>query len=161
METLIGFVSVAIAVIALRMETKRSRLAIQADVLFRLDERFSSEHMRKTRQTAAQKLTSGDLDNEELSDVLDFFSNIAFMVKADALDTQLAFDAFEYWLVRYWYASQDYVRQARQYDSGSWASVEYLVARFEQIKERQKAPRTVSADALKHFLTEEAGRKVA
>src|SRR3989304_2172143 len=96
LSSVVGLVSVVLAVAALWLETRRSRLAMHADMLLRLDERFCGATMRQQRQEAARKLLAGAMPNNDLGDLLDFFSNIAYMVNRSALDEVMAYEAFQY-----------------------------------------------------------------
>jgi hypothetical protein len=152
---IIALASVLVAVVALWLETRRSRLAMNADMLLRLDERFCGAEMRQARCTAAQKLAARAAVNNELGDILDFFTNIAYMVKYGALDAGMAYEAFNYWVLRYWYVGQDYIGAIRQTDPESWLSLAYLVQRFEAIKRRRRLPAVIAPESLSAFLVEE------
>ncbi len=155
MSVFIGLVSVAVAVAALWLETKRSRLATQADILMRLDDRFTSPTLRRLRRAASTKLLAGDAPNLELHEVLDFLCNVAYMVNEGALETRLAFSAFEYWTRRYWYAGQSAIAQERELDPGSWDSLERLLRKFERIRSRRRLENQFRPEEIEHFLQEE------
>ncbi len=153
--SIIGFSSVVVAILGLWLETRRSRLAMHADMLLRLDERFCGAGLRQLRQCAAQNLIAGAAVNNELSELFDFFSNIAYMVKRGALDASMAYEGFQYWILGYWYGGQDYIAGIRRTDPESWLTLEYLVQRFNQIKQARHLPTGVSPASIASFMQEE------
>lgn len=110
--------------------------------------------MRAIRRTAAKKLLKHQLHNNELSEILDFFSNIAYMVELGALDASMAYKPFEYWILRYWYNAQEHVTDQRRFDADSWKTLEKLIRDFERSKKGTRDYK--SNDSLRHFLIEEA-----
>ena len=155
MDTLIGFISVAVAVAALWLETKRSRLSMQADMLMRLDEKFTDNSVRNLRKAASKKLLADETNIVELCEVLNFFTNISYMVNHQALDQRLAYDGFEYWISRYWQAALASIQRERNFDPDSWGNLEKLVRKFERIKSKKKQTIVYSKEELNRFLVEE------
>ena len=149
-----GFASVVVAMVALWLESKKTRLTTQADILLRLDERFCCSEMRTLRGNASGKLLAGKLPNNELGDILDFFSNLAYMVNRGALDMELVYAPFEYWITGYWCAAQGYISKQRQFDPESWLTLENLIKRMELMKKSTEAH--LSDESLRAFLEEEA-----
>ena len=79
--TLIGVVVAIWAVIA---ENKRSRFALGVDLIMKLDDRFNSDKMRKSRRSAAISLLNGT--NNDATEVLDFFETIGYFIRRGAID---------------------------------------------------------------------------
>ncbi|MBN2043593.1 MAG: hypothetical protein JW757_01130 [Anaerolineales bacterium] len=149
--SLIGVATSLFAIIGLWIEIRSSRLALKTETALHLEDQFYSPEMVKTRQIAAKKLLEGNPYNHELSDVLDHFARITLLVKRKAIDRQLAYDLQEYWFVRYWLVSKEYVAAAREYDPYSWSAYENLVKYM-----MKKNPQEYSPQMLKQFLLEEA-----
>ena len=154
-----GLFSVTIAMIALVVQGRRSRIALQTDLLLKYYDRFYSPEMHKLRQTAAQQLLAGKSPNYELEDVLDYFGIIGALVERKALDHKLAYGLFDWWILRYWACAQEYIEARRQYsedpDPEMWAYLDRLVSSLRAYRERHKAP-AISKTALHRFLREEA-----
>lgn len=90
MDNLPGLLAVAVALAALIVETKRSRLTQQADTLLRFADRYTATLVRQTRRTATKKLLASSESNDELSDVLDFFILLGLSVERGTMDSCLA-----------------------------------------------------------------------
>ena len=158
-DALVGLLSVAVAIIALGIETRRSRISQQADIIIRLAERFKDPAMRELRRTAANKLIQRSATNDELSDVLDFFCILATLVKAGAFNLAFAYSAFDYWVSRYWQCAQEHVAMERKYDPDTRQSLDWLVRKFAKISRRSRIPVIFSTEVLEKFLREEAQRE--
>lgn len=154
-NTFAGFISVTIAVVALWLETRKSRISLQADILMRLDDKFATDSLRKMRQTACKKLLAGEKNNSELSEVLNFFTLLSYMVNENALEPRMAFLNFEYWSRRYWLISQEHIMKERSYDPGSWENFEMLLKKFDRLSREKGWDRPLSEDDLKRFMLEE------
>lgn len=154
-----GLVSATIALIALAVQRRRSRIALQTDLLLRYYDRFYSPEMHKLRQTAAQQLIAGTCPNYELEDVLDYFGIIGALLERRVLDYQLAHGLFDWWILRYWACAQQYVEARRQLaedpDPEMWAYLDRLVVRLRTYR-KEKGSREIPEKALQRFLREEA-----
>jgi hypothetical protein len=153
--SLVGIITSLVAIIGLLIELRRSRISLQTDTLLRLEDRFYSADMISTRIKAAQKLLRGELENEELSDVLDFFSTTTLLLERKAIDRDLVYNLQSYWMIRYWLAARDYVKAARELDYETWTNLQRWVERFMKI-EREKS---YSEEEIRKFLQTEARGK--
>jgi len=153
--SIVALVSAIFAIVALLVESRRSRIVRQTDLLLRLDEKFYGPENIKMRQNAAKKLLKEEFPNHELEDLLDSFSTVAMLVECKALDMDLTYLLFEYWIIRYWYSAQKYVRESRRFDPETWSTLERLVNKLvaERSKRGQPLP---SEEELLRFLKEEA-----
>lgn len=89
LTSIIGLFSAISAVVALLLESRRSRITLQTDLLLRLDEKFYCPEMTKMRQIAASKLLREEFPNYELDDLLDCFTTVAYLLERKALDMDL------------------------------------------------------------------------
>jgi len=151
----IGLFSAIFAVVAVWLESRRSRIALQADLLLKLNERFYGPQLLKWRQTAARKLLKEEYPNHELEDLLDFFWVVAKLVQRKAIDARLAYDSFEYWIVRYWQCAEKLVEESRRYDSESWEAVEQLSNKLAAERSKMTQPPLTKEERVR-FLKEEA-----
>jgi len=151
-----GLGAALVAIAALVLETRRARVTLQTEALLSLSERFDSQAMRKTRQVAASKLLGAEESNYELADILDFFSTIAFLRARGAIDRELAYNQFSWWVIRYWHAARNYVQARRAVDRNLWITLERFVTDLQK-RERKEgyAPDSYSPDMIRSFLMEE------
>lgn len=156
-STIIGLVTAIIAVGALILETRRSRVALQTEALLSLVEKMDSPEVKTFRMTAAQKLLAHEMPNYELSDVLDFFGTIAFLADSGAIDFDLTYKEFSWWIVRYWASAEDYIKKEREIDVQGWVTLEKVVKRLVLLEKKSGyPPESYSSEALHAFLLEEA-----
>ncbi len=152
-----GIITSLAAIIALILETKKARIVLQTEALLSLSERMDSQDMRRARQIAAARLLTSTTPNYEIADILDFFSTIAYLQEKGAIDKDLAFNQFSWWMIRYWRAAQDYVRARRQIDRQLWLTLERVVIDLQRREQKGGyVPDSYSAEMIRTFLQEEA-----
>lgn len=154
-----GIAVAIVAIVALVIEERRASITLQADLLLKLDERFSGCSMTEKRQTAAAKLLKKEEVNNELDDLLDYFDTIALLLEQKALNPKLAYRTHEYWIIRYWHSSADHIAKSRIRDPESWLTLEWLVNRLELDRVKTGQPK-LSSSELERFLKEEASYKL-
>jgi hypothetical protein len=150
---LVAFLGVLVALITLLFQTRRSRLALATESILSLTERVDSSWLRHLRRTAAGRLINHEEENRELSEVLDFFNTIAVLVDSKALNENLAFREFSWWMIRYWVCAKEYVVAERKTYPGAWKSLERVVTRFAMLERDWDNPLN---DHLQEFLQSEA-----
>jgi hypothetical protein len=154
-----GLFSVTVAVVALLLQGRRARIALQTELLLKYYDRFYSPEMHKMRQTAARQLLEGKSPNYELEDVLDYFGIIGALLERGALDHELAYGLFDWWILRYWSCAEEYVKARRQSsadpDPEMWAYLGRLVGELRRYRKKHGSG-AISKSALRGFLEEEA-----
>ena len=84
--------------------------------------------------------------NNELTEVLDVLSNVAYMWKEAALDLNLAYVSFSYWVLRYWDLVEDDIINYREtIDDEGWEHLQVLAQQFQKV-DQQRRPKTKPAD---------------
>lgn len=155
LSSIVGFVAVIVAVIALVIETRKSRFALETEVILMLTKRMDSGIVRSLRRAAAKKLLKGETPNFELEEVLGFFGTVAFLVESKAINPDLTFKEFSWWMIRYWLCAEDHVRKARITDPLCWATLERVVKKLAD-REQKAGYAPPSAEMLQAFLQCEA-----
>ncbi len=154
-----GLVGAAVAVITLVVGGRRSRIALQTDLLLKYYDKFYSLEMHHLRQVASQKLIDGESPNYELEDVLDYFGIIGALLERKVLDHRLTHGLFDWWILRYWYCAEKYVQSRRKDtddpDPEMWSYLEGMVKRLIAYRKKKDSPE-ISEIALKRFLQEES-----
>jgi hypothetical protein len=163
-----ALVSAGVAVLALRAEIARSRFVLNVELLFKLDERFHSSGWRKKRVAAATALFAhlerpeeeevievkkANVQEENADEVLDFFETMGLMVKRGALDTEIVWHTFLYWIDGYWNAAREYRARKQQGHPTAWQDFSQLRAQVLAIEKRKNPGYASAAPAT--FLREE------
>lgn len=123
-DTLAAWGAVAaalIAAVALLVESRRSRFALGVELLLKMDERFSSPEMIGLRRKAAVSLQAKAYDDVE--EILDFFEMIGLLVRKGALDEEMVWNTFSYWIHRYFQCAKSHIEEARQIDRTTWENL--------------------------------------
>jgi hypothetical protein len=151
----VGILAGPIAITGLVLEARRHRLALQTDLLMRLDARLGSVEVRSWRREAARKLIAGERANYELDDVLDFLGTISFLYERRAIDKDLAYRQFSWWLIRYWLCGREWVAEGRKEDPLWCDTLERVANKLMEVERRRGYP-PYSEDMLRSFLQDEA-----
>ena len=153
--SIFSIIAVLIALITLIIENRRGRLSLQADLLLRLEDKFHSAEAKVLRRKAATKLLKNKKPNHELEEVFELLSTITFFYDIRALDSNLVYKQFAYWIDRYWLSGKTYVEEeCRKYDPNNYGTLE-KVATFFIRKELKKGYNLYEAELLNSFLEEE------
>ncbi len=96
-----------------RVANQQALLSASVTLLDQLDDRWNSETMLAVRSGAAAGLLAND-PTSDVRTVLDFFRELALLVRRGAVDEELAAIKFYSPLAAYWSASRDYVEQSEE-----------------------------------------------
>ena len=175
-NAIIAFATAAIAFFAIlgliislkfsRSESKRARFSMGIDLILRLDNYFNRAEFRKIRNKAAKLLLSEGLhegaEMVPLDEVLNFFEMVALLTLRDALNDDVAWNIFFYYMHRYKLCAEDRIDTQRKKDTTVW---EHFIEVYERLKEVEKSKRGLSDKNLslsnkerKDFLKEESVR---
>jgi hypothetical protein len=146
---------VIVAVWGLISQLASSRFAISVDLLGKMDERFNSPGMLQKRREAATALLNKK-DNGEVDDILDFFETVGLMMHRGALDEEMVWNTFFYWVDGYWRSAQPYIQSERRDDPVVWTEVEYLEERCLAFEKRKVEGKGLGEVPIQEFLTYEA-----
>ncbi|TDV10972.1 hypothetical protein C7404_11988 [Paraburkholderia caballeronis] len=93
-------VGVIVAICVFTWQANRARYTMRIDLILKLEERFDSPQMRKTRADAARALQeSEDTDADAVGELLDFLEQIGFLVSRHAIDLEAVYEYFDGWIV--------------------------------------------------------------
>ena len=112
----------------------REQFKLGIDLILKLGERFDAAPMRIHRAAGARAILSKKATNDpDVSAVLDFFEEVAFLVRRGAVDVGAVYTYFSYWLDAYSCATHDY-----RSNSGSklvWEEIDQICASVEQYED--------------------------
>jgi hypothetical protein len=156
-------VGIIVAVIAIVVESRRSRFVSGVELIMKLDEKFESNEFRRRRARAAEHLKSDFKDGMEgqvaLEDVLNFFEMLGFFHRKGAVDSETVWHTFGTWVVSYYALSRDYIALCRQEDVAWYRELTSLyeaTKAFDQTERRHElASLAVSETDLAVFLAGE------
>lgn len=155
-SSIVGLFTALTAIVALIYEVRQSRISLQTEALLGLSEKMDSKEIREIRQEAARKLLAKEYPNSELSDILDFFGTIAFLCECKAINNDLAYKEFSWWMIRYWLASSEFIMAERQLDPKGWETLENVVNQlYEREKKEGYSDECYTEKSLQKFLGEE------
>ena len=108
--------------------------------------------MRRARKVAATSIK--EKIYTEVDDVFDFFETLGMLVKRGALDEQMVWSSFSYWILNYWWAAREHISKKRQEDRTVWSYFAWLYKRMTVIEQREGrsfSSLMPSEDALSEF----------
>jgi len=164
-NSVVAFSSAAAAMAALVValvtcfQLKHARFALGVDLVLKLEAQFDAPEMKTARSLAAKAL-SRDTNAVELEPVLDFFETVGALLKRRAVDGDLAWSCFSYWVLRYAALASDQIRARRKADLDQtyYQEFEFLVEQMERVEGKKRHLKSVppfSHDSLVSFLEEE------
>lgn len=93
----------------------------------------------------------------EVEDVLDFFDEIAFLVKKGALNKEMVWHEFYHWIRLYMQSSEKYITERRLKESSVWEDIVNLYPKLKKL-EKKRYPETykekLDDETLKKYLSE-------
>ena len=142
-----------------RQETQRVLFNAGLDSLWHFDEQWNSDGMMDARSAAATALLDGR-PSHDVDEVLDFFDQVALLLKRGALDEEMVCYEFYWPMANYWFASQEYIRQVQRDAPAAWEQLAGTVPRLAAI-EAQRRKHTAEASVptkaqIAEFLATEA-----
>jgi len=138
-----------------------ARQLLQAQIAIELNREFDSREMRRARRLLASELLTKSANASDYR-VFDFFDKVSSYQHDQRIDGVTIYEAFSYYVVRYWLASRDVVKGLRQdqgddthyagfEDLSSWMLSHQAGARGKSVNDV-----TPSAGEIDRFLHEEA-----
>ena len=153
---------VLVAAIALYYQILRSRFSMNLDLVLKLDERFNAADFKNIRSKASSLLLTKRTKNnlKRAEDVFDFFETLGYMVKHKALDKNIVWHTFYYWVHGYWSIGKDYILSSRQEESDKsiWEDFEWLhneLLKIERVKGKKSECELICQEKIIEFLKDE------
>jgi hypothetical protein len=120
-----------------RQETQRVLFNAGLDSLWHFDAQWNSDEMMDARSAAAAALLDGR-PSHDIDEVLDFFDQVALLLKRGALDEELVSYEFYWPMANYWFASQEYIRQVQRDAPAAWEQLAGAVPRLAAIEAQRR-----------------------
>ena len=136
--TAVAAMLVAITTVSqVRQETQRALFNAGLDSLWHFDAQWNSDEMMDVRSAAAAALLDGR-PGHDIDEVLDFFDQVALLLKRGALDEEMVCYEFYWPMANYWFASQEYIRQVQHDTPAAWEQLAVAMPRLAAIEARRR-----------------------
>ncbi len=145
-----------LAVVAFTWQVHRARFNQSVDLLFKQENDFFGPGKRLQRVKAAQDLLAGK--SLEAEPILDFFETMALLRRRKALDKEMVWHTFFYWIDHYYEATKDSIAVRQQSDPLVWRDFVAFVSelrKFQSSRKGAKSYRPPSSAQVVSFLKEE------
>jgi hypothetical protein len=140
MGDIIPSLAIIVTIILFIIQINRQRFLHQMELLTKLEERWDSKEMRSQRIHASTKLLSRKAKISDVECVLNYLASISYLYAKQAIDKELLYHEFSYWIIRNWYCSQPLIIEERKNDIYAWKSYEKMVKLFEIREKRDNVP---------------------
>ena len=93
---LVTSIAVIVSIVALILQLRRSKFALSVELLQKLDERFNCPDFYKKRKAAIESIKSKTFS--DIHEILDFFETIGLLLKRGAVDKEMVWSTFYWWI---------------------------------------------------------------
>ncbi len=171
-SAMMAVISSLIAIYAIVHQSKRSSFALGMDLLFKINDQFNHPDFTLKRIAAAKFLLKlKDKTNydkwicPDLDEILDFFQTIASLIRRGALDKDIVWEYYSYWLNNYYAASEEYIKLCQKEFPQTYEGVELLHKLFVKLENKEykftKRKYTDPSPAeIKRFLIDESNLRI-
>lgn len=121
-------------------QARELRFALQVQSLLAVEERFNGREYRRCRHLAARQLQTND-PGADADDVLDFLEMLGLLVRRKALDVEMVYHTFFYWIDGYWRAAKVLIERERGRDPRVWENLHDLHNRVLAIENKKRPQR--------------------
>ena len=145
-----------LALIAFAYQVRRARFNQSVDLLFKQEGDFFGPAKKAQRVKAARDLLAGQ--SLEAEPILDFFETMALLQRRRALDKEMVWHTFFYWIDHYYEATKDTIKARQQLDPLVWKDFVSFVAtlrEFQSARQGATPYRPLSPEQVTSFLEEE------
>lgn len=145
-----------IALSAFAYQVHRARFNQSVDLLFKLENDFFGPAKRQQRAKACRDLAAGN--TLEAEPILDFFETMALLLRRGALDEEMVFHTFFYWLNHYYQVLEPTILERQKTEPLVWQDLTALVAKgqqFQASKLHVSAIPKLTTEQIAAFLIEE------
>lgn len=117
-----GLGAALVAIYGLWAESRRHRFSTSLDLMFRLEDQFSTKRMYTNRKKAACAFHNGNWAEagNEIDEIIDFFEGIAYIVEKGAIDEKAVWTCFFSYMYRFYHFASAYIKQERDRDPTLW-----------------------------------------
>ncbi len=152
----VSSLGIIVALCAFIWQVRRTRFNQSIDLLFRLENDFFGSAKKRQRVKAASGLLSGS--TLEAEPILDFFETMALLLRKGALNKEMVWHTFFYWIDHYFQASENAIAARQQIDPLDWKDFTLFVAKLRKYQASRAGAipyHPPSPEEVRRFLEEE------
>jgi hypothetical protein len=155
MSITIPSAGIIISLSALLWQVHRARFNQSIDLLFRLENDFFGSAKKAQRVKASYDLLNSQ--SLEAEPILDFFETMALLLRRGALDKEIVWHTFFYWIDHYYEASKNFIAARQKEDPLVWKDLTALVLSLRSFQMTQAGTpyQPLTPDQIIAFLKEE------
>jgi hypothetical protein len=145
-----------LAFAAFAWQVHRARFNQSVDLLFKQENDFFGPAKKLQRVKAAQDLLAGQ--SLEVEPILDFFETMALLQRRKALDKEMVWHTFFYWIDHYYEATKDLIKTRQKVDPLVWKDFVAFVSTLRKFQSERSGNipyRSPSPEQVTSFLEEE------
>jgi hypothetical protein len=152
----ISSVGIIVALSAFVWQVRRARFNQSVDLLFKQENDFFGTAKKVQRVKAARGLLAGQ--SLEAEPILDFFETMALLQRRKALDKEMVWHTFFYWVDHYYEATKSLIESRQKTDPLVWKDFVTFVLTLRKFQSERSGAlpyRPPSPEQVKSFLEEE------
>ncbi len=171
-SAIMAVISSLIAIYAIVHEFRRSRFSFGMDLLFKITDQFNHPDFTLKRIAAAKFLLKLKDKTDyykwicpDLDEILDFFQIVGSLTRRGALDKNIVWEYYSYWVNNYYVASEQYIKLCQQefpqtYEDIVWLHKLFIKLENKEYKFTKRKYSDPSPAALKQFLIDESNLRI-
>jgi hypothetical protein len=138
-----SIVAIIFSIVALRLESKRSRVSQEIQIMSDLSNKFfhSEDFIRKRRGVAKLMSDLAEINDSnaksaivsnhvDRSEIFDFFQHVGFLSKKKLISVEYASKEFMWWFINYWEFFSEYTAQEQLLERALWEDLPWLYDKF-------------------------------
>jgi hypothetical protein len=139
MIAILSLIVAAATVVFVWWQARLLRFSLQVQSLLAIEKRFTERDYRRSRHHAARQLQQ-NRPEADVDEVLDFLDTLGLLVRRRALDPEMVWHAFFYWVDGYWRAAADVIQRERQKNPRVWEDLPRLYESLLAIENQRGVP---------------------
>jgi len=124
-----AMVTAVAVVLQVQRQSELSRFNAGLASLWQLRAEWNGDDMLDVRSAAAAALLDGG-GGDDVDAVLDFFDEVAFLMRRGAVDEELVWYQFYWPMVHYWAAARAHAGRVRETDPTAWEQLDAVMPRL-------------------------------
>lgn len=150
--------AVVVSAAGLYVQLRQAHLQHCVDLVLKMSDKFDEEKFIKKRKVAAKAILNKKYKSET-DDVLNFFDSLGMLVRRGAIDEEMTWHTFYYWIHRYRLAAKTYMDEERKRAQETWDDFIELDKRMVAMEKRKTGSMStdieIADEKIKEFLKDE------
>lgn len=122
-----ALIGVIVSVSTLVFSARQNKFALGVTILSKISDAFDTSQIREARSRAVSRLKAGDgNDDSDVNSVLDFFEHVGLLLRRGAIDAEMVWHSFHYWIYHYYHLTRAYRAAERERHPSVWCDLDEL-----------------------------------